>query len=178
MFPQQKINFKKYKVLTQYSNWVLHELFHSSPQGHVLPSSYFLLFMIFFHFHLHYFSLTSGIEWYFILIIFWKMRKGKNNRKSAYQCFSFFKKIHLFILKRDRESTSGKGRRTQRENLKQTMLSMEPHIWLDLMILRSWPEPKSRVRSFTNCATQASHFSYFNCNNDAVVLSWWNMKLS
>ena len=58
-------------------------------------------------------------------------------------------KIYLFIL----EKELGEGQR-ETETLKQTVLTLEPNIGLDLTTLRSWPEPISWVRHLINCATQ------------------------
>ena len=57
-------------------------------------------------------------------------------------------KIYLFILQRERASWTD------------SQLSSEPDSGLDLMILRSWPELKTRVGHPTDWATQASHESH------------------
>lgn len=48
----------------------------------------------------------------------------------------------------------------ERESPKQTPLTAEPEpeVGLDLMTLRSGPEPRPRVRGLTDCITQAPRF--------------------
>ena len=60
--------------------------------------------------------------------------------------FSFFK--DLFIYLRERESMSRRGER-ETESQADSALSTEPDVGLDLMTLRSRPEPKARVRCLT-----------------------------
>ena len=52
----------------------------------------------------------------------------------------------------------GQGQNDRKRILRSSKLSVEPDSRLDLMTLRSWPEPKSRVRGLTNWATQAPLF--------------------
>ena len=48
-------------------------------------------------------------------------------------------------------------REGERESPVDSLLSEEPDVGLDPTILRSWPEPKSRVKCLTNWANQAPH---------------------
>ena len=60
------------------------------------------------------------------------------------------------------ERTEGEG---ERESSASSPLSKEPEEGLDLTTLRSWPEPKSRVRCSTDWATQTDApliLSFFN----------------
>ena len=50
------------------------------------------------------------------------------------------------------------------ESQADSTLSVEPIVGLDLMTLRSRPEPKSRVGCLTDLATQAPHPKYFKQN--------------
>ena len=52
--------------------------------------------------------------------------------------------VYLFERQKERERVWWED---QRE--KQTVLNTEPDVGLDLTTLRSWPEPKSRVRCST-----------------------------
>ena len=71
--------------------------------------------------------------------------------------FSFLNNFLMFIyVFFERESLSGGGaeREKERESQAGYTLSTEPNTGLDFTTLRSWPEPKSRVRRLTNWATQ------------------------
>ena len=50
----------------------------------------------------------------------------------------------------------GRNRKRKWENHKQASHSVRRPTWVDLMTLRSWPQPKSTVDHLTNWATQAS----------------------
>ena len=69
-----------------------------------------------------------------------------------------FFKIYLFISereRREREHVSGeRGTGKGKESQSNTPLSTEPDVGLNLMIRRSWPEPKSRIRRSTDWTTQ------------------------
>ena len=72
----------------------------------------------------------------------------------------FFKmRIYLFIL-RERTTCWQQARGAEREGEKESqassVFSAEPNTGLSLMTVRSWPEPKSRVRYLTDWDTQAS----------------------
>ena len=54
------------------------------------------------------------------------------------------------------ESRVGGGAEGEGEKPKQSALSTEPEVGLDLMTLRSWPELKSRVGHSTSWATQTT----------------------
>lgn len=69
--------------------------------------------------------------------------------------FTYFLKI-LYIYFRQWEH--GRG---QREWDKQTALSIEPNVGLNLRTLRPWPELKSRVQCLTDWATQVSLGVFF-----------------
>ena len=47
-------------------------------------------------------------------------------------------------------------REKKTESQADSMLSVEPHVGLDLITLRSLPEPKPWVRHLTDCATQVT----------------------
>ena len=68
--------------------------------------------------------------------------------------------VCLFIWKRERERETERaqalGGEGEGENLKETTLSAEPDVGLNLMTLRSWLEPKSRVRHSAEWAIQVS----------------------
>ena len=63
--------------------------------------------------------------------------------------------------KKEREH-EGRGGKVQRERESQadSILSAEPDAGLNLMTLRSWPEPKPRVGRLTDCVTQVPPVSY------------------
>ena len=78
------------------------------------------------------------------------------------QCFILFWERKR---KREREHASGVGEAEGeggRESQADSILSGEPDEGLDLMTLRSWPEPKSRAVHLTDCATQVPHKQYFS----------------
>ena len=65
-------------------------------------------------------------------------------------------KCFIYLVEREREWGKGKGQREkERESQATSTLSAEPDTGLNPTILRSQPEPKSRVGCSTNWATQA-----------------------
>ena len=76
----------------------------------------------------------------------------------------FLKQIHLFILRewereREREGERqhewGRGRERERESQAGSTLPAQSLTWGSIpQTVRSWPEPKSRVRRLTDWATQ------------------------
>ena len=66
------------------------------------------------------------------------------NKSQDAVFYSFFKKI-FYLFERDHEQGEG-----QRESHALSTLSTEPHRRLDLMTLRSGPEPKPGVKCLTD----------------------------
>ena len=69
----------------------------------------------------------------------------------------FFFKVHLFTLReQERASWGGAERGIERESQAGSTLPVQSPMWvLKSQIVRSWPEPKSRVRCLIDWATQA-----------------------
>lgn len=63
----------------------------------------------------------------------------------------------------------GGGQMEKRESQADSVLSAEPNSELDLMILRSWLELKSRVRWLTNWATQVALKGIFETTVDKYI---------
>lgn len=77
-----------------------------------------------------------------------------NDLKCVCVCVFVFKDLFIYLREKEHVQVVGGGRR-EKENLKQTPVSMEPETGLDFTTLRSWLELKSRVISLTDQASQA-----------------------
>ena len=60
--------------------------------------------------------------------------------------------------KREREKEQEGQKERERKSQAEFDLTTEPDVGLNIMTLRSLPEPKPIVRCLTNCATQATLF--------------------
>ena len=73
----------------------------------------------------------------------------------------YFFDVYLFIL-RERESRGGTEREGDKESQSGSALPMQSPMWgSNSQSLRSWPEPKSRVRWLTDWATKVALTSGF-----------------
>ena len=64
-----------------------------------------------------------------------------------------FKKICLFILEREWEWAWVRGGAVEKNLQADSPPNKEPNAGLDLMTLKSWPEPKSKFEHLTDWAT-------------------------
>ena len=69
--------------------------------------------------------------------------------------------FNVYLFQGEREEVQGEGQREERESEADSLLTEEPNAELNLMALRSRPEPKARVRCLTNCATQCPYKDVF-----------------
>ena len=90
----------------------------------------------------------------------WLRCQLKMRTSTSFVCL--FCLFTYFEREREREITQhkqgrGKGRGRGRESQAGSTLSEEPDTDLDPTTMRSWPEPKPRVRRLTDWATQVPH---------------------
>jgi len=72
---------------------------------------------------------------------------------------SFFKDLFIYFKERENKCGEEELKEKERETQAYTTLSVEPHIGLDLTILRSGPELKPRVGCSANGVTQMPQVS-------------------
>ena len=91
------------------------------------------------------------IPWLKILLLVLPLGSWVNHLYSGFLICSFFLRFNLFIWGR------GSMSRGRQRRVSPNRLPNECGAWLglDLRTLRSWPEPKSKVRHTTDWATQA-----------------------
>lgn len=77
----------------------------------------------------------------------------------------FFFQIYWFIWERAQQGKGQvKGQKEREWEIQDYELSAEPDAGLELTTLKSWHEPKPRVRHLTDCATQVPLFWSFLIN--------------
>ena len=109
------------------------KLLLQNPCGrHLGPGSFYSHSRCLHHYWKHY---HSHFQWEFAVSLHFEQNFHRFIKTTAKDMFCiYFLKIYLFILESERECVHTRS--------------------LDLMTLRSWPEPKSRVRHLTDRVTK------------------------
>ena len=96
-----------------------------------------------------------------------------------YHLISFLKRIFIYLFLRER-ARAGKGQREgERESQAGSVLSAQSPMWgLMSHTVRSWPEPKSRVRCLTNWATQVPLYHLISLKRKGFKQIWQNIKVT